>query len=403
MIEIDVTPVSKNEALVNEIEPESLIKWMGRNIRLLKNMLDPKLLLIKTLAYCLFPLAARCVVFTSTRSFKKRCQPERLNQSRQTLRELGGQEISLRMPDGHSIFGMYLDARSALNALIAKGGERGTIPVGDNVQQVLWISPAQPELWSSIERMGIEVHEHQNRSYIKLGIPKQLSDAANSGGQIEAGTLIYGPGSGHQFEFRRKTLGAFLFGYGMNVLVFHYSGTGESGGKISEQATYENVEGAYQYLREKGISDEKILGYGHCMGGGPVLDLAANHPHINVLADRTYTTMGEFCKHRATRLLYLPRFLHFLTSWIEPVMNKCFYYNNREKIKQVSGHFAILEASRDDLIVSDYIQELFDNAVLARSRLRLLMDSNHDMDLVPNEATRLSLGQFLTATNLIGY
>lgn len=384
----------------------SWIDWMGYRICLLKEKLDPIPYIVNALAFCLFPLAARCVVFTSSRSFKKSCKPARLAKSRKILEDLGGEKIQLKMPDGHYVTGIYMDSKKCLDAMLVKGAEKGCISLSDGkIQEVLWIDPAKEELSYLVKEMQLAICEESGKQYLPIGIPTDPSpipsNISTQAPSSSNGTLIYAPGSGHLFEFRRKTIGSFLIGYGMNVLLFHYSGTGQSEGKITEQATYENLECVYQYLRQKGIRDEQILGYGHCMGGGPMIDLAAKHP-INLLADRTPLSMGEFSKLRATTFLRLPRFLHFLASWIPPVMDKCFLYNNGKKIKHVKGNVAVLEARQDEMIPPCYIQELFDNAVSAKNRIKLTMDSNHDMDLVQDEEIRLSIGQFLADCKLIG-
>ncbi len=385
---------------INPFDKVSWTKWRDHCVDI-KNQLDPVTFLVNLLAHRLFFLAARCVVFTSSPTFKKKCDEKKLANSRGNLKELGGEEIQLTMPDGHKVSGMYLNAAQCLAALMAKGAERGFIPLADaKIQEVLWLPSDQQELHQLVERMGVAIyHQDPDKSYIELGIPQ---DPLQQPAAVVPGTLIYAPGSGHLFEFRRKTIGTFLLNYGMNILLFHYSGTGKSEGKISEQATYDNVESAYQYLRAQGIIDEKILGYGHCMGGGPILNLAAKHP-INLLADRTYLTMGELAKRHVATVLHLPGLLHCLINWIEPVMNQCFYYNNRDKMKQVKGHVAVLGATQDHLIPDDYIQTLFDNAILAQSRLKLSMEANHDMNLFEDEQSRLLFGQFLTDAHLIGY
>ncbi len=378
-------------------EDRSLVKSMGRTFRWIKDKLDP----ITILAHCLFFLAARAVVFTSSRTFKEsKCDYERVARSRQTLQTLGGQEVNLPMPDGHQMSAMYLDTKRCLEKLIELGGEKGRKPLANGlVQDILFIPPHQTELCTLIERMGLPLHEEEGRQYIHLGIPKILGVPEADQAETMPGTVIYAPGSGHIFEYRRPTIGTFMIGYGMNMLVFHYSQTGQSEGKISEQATYDNVEAAYRYLKQKDLPDQKILGYGHCMGGGPILELASKYP-IALLLDRVFADMGDFAKLRATRRL--PRFLHFLAEPIKRVMNRCFNYDNRKKIEHVQGRVALIEAARDEIIPGAYIQELYDHAMQAQTKVKLVIDSDHDRDLVSDESARLSLGRFLTESNLIG-
>jgi hypothetical protein len=414
--------INQTHSLPADSTRPSSAKWKGRRLSRMAEKLNPVPAIVNALAYFLFPLAARCVVFTSSRSFKKKCSEERLMNSRQTLIDLGGEEIKLPMPNGHSISAMYLDTTKALSALVDHGAQRGEISLPDGmVQEVLWIDMSKGYLLDLIDRMGLSRVAHENGVYVPLGIPRKSFDSskdASSKRRPEA--VIYAPGSGHLFEFRRKTIGTFVIDYGMNMLVLNYSGTGKSEGKISEEATYENMEAAYQYLaREKGFPAEQIWGYGHCMGSGPILHLAAQHP-INAIVDRAYLNMGEFAKTRVIKVLHLPFFLKFLAAWIEPVMNKCFCYNNRENIQLVQGRVAVLGAIDDELIPNEYIPELFDKAIQAKEKIQLFMHppkpieqpkktkkisthnlkiSPHDLDLMFDPVARLELGKFLAGNH----
>lgn len=381
----------------------SFIVWIGRKIKWIGEKLDPLSSIIQGVAYILFPLAASCVVFTSSRSFKRKCDQERVTQSRKILEELGGEQIFLKMPDGHHISAMYLDQKKCLDRLLSKGAEKGILTHPDDlIEDVLWIPSQKEELIALIEKMKLPLFETSGRLYLPLGIPKKIFESFKNNDLVqENGTVIYAPGSGHLFEFRRRTIGSFLIGYGMNMLVLNYTGTGKSEGKITEQLTYDDMERVYHYLvNDKGIPDHKILGYGHCMGSGPAIDLASKH-QINLLVDRACPTMGEFAKLRVVATLGLPSCLQFLASWIEPVMNRCFFYNNREKISHVKGGVAVLGAKHDEMIPPKYIDELFDRAVLAKNKVKISMNTNHDADLTVDETTRLALGQFLGSNQLI--
>lgn len=375
----------------------STVKWMGHRISSIKN----KMGITDVVAFILHPLAARCAYFTSSYSFKWRVQTERVQNSRATLMALGGEEVNLPMPDGSRLFGFYLDAQRCMDIMLNKGAQKGTVPYSDDlVQDVLWIPSETGELMQLIDRMNVPVRYHEGSPYICLGVPHPQRQT-DTPVEDSTGTVIYAPGSGHLFEFRRKTIGSFLLGYGMNMFVFHYSGTGLSTGSITEQATYNNVEGVFQYLKQtKATQANKILGYGHCVGAGPIIDLASRQP-IHLLADRTQLNMGEFAQRRLIKLSRLPKFLHFLLHWIQPVMNKCFCYDNQEKIQHVSGRVAVIQATNDDLIPEGDMSRLFNQAVLSQHKVRLVINSDHDMDLVQDEEARLALGKFLSDAHLI--
>jgi dienelactone hydrolase len=373
---------------------EHPISWTGHSWTWIRENLNPKDRLLQALAYCLFPFAAHCVINTSSSKFKRNCNETRLQESRRILQNLGGEEISLQMPDGHRVSAMYFSAENCIKNLLDKGGIKDVIQQSDGKkQEVIWIPHDNPEFSELIEKMKIPVYENSGNSYFRLGIPNENNNLNQT--KSENSAVIYAPGSGHLFEFRRKTIGTFLIGFGTNMLVLNYSETGRSGGKITEQATYDNLEAAYKYLlNEKGASDSKIFGYGHCVGGGPTLHLASKHP-INLLVDRTFLNMGEFATLRVNLELRIPKYFHFLTSWIIPVMNQCFGYDNIKKIERVKGKVAVLGVTKDEIIPPTYIHKLFDKAHQAKQKIKLILDGNHDEDLPIDDSTRLALGSFL--------
>ncbi|WP_042280567.1 alpha/beta hydrolase [Candidatus Protochlamydia sp. R18] len=382
--------------------------YLGRTIIWIKDKL--KSVAIDALAYALFFVAARTVIFSSTHSFKKKCSAARVENSRLILQSLGGKELSLKMPDGHQISAMYLNSSACLEVLINKGAQKDNLQLTqEQVQEILWIPQDKQDLLHLVDRLNLTLKQHNGRDYVALGIPKNSSQIDSTHviselNKANAGTVIYAPGSGHIFEFRRKTIGTFLVGYGMNMLVFNYSQTGRSEGKISEQASYENVEAAYEYLKKvKKLSNHKILGYGHCMGAGPILHLASKHS-IPTLVDRAPINMGTFAQLRLITLCKLPSFFYFLTDWVKPVMENCFRYANDERIAHVKGCLALIEATHDAMIPAEYIQNLFDLAKSAKSKVKLTLESDHDADLCGNdELLRLDLGKFLTEAQIIGY
>lgn len=254
---------------------------------------------------------------------------------------------------------------------------------------VLWIPEPTAE-WAKSLDIPLETHEDKN--YISLRNSFE--------GPEKGGAVIYAPGSGHLFESRRKTIGMFLLKFGMNVIVFNYTGTGRSQGKITEKAMYDDIEAAYKHLKDEGFADAKILSYGHCTGSGPASELSHRHPQLNLLLDRCPPTMGEFAELRVRTELQLPYSLRFLTSWVEPIMKRCFHFNNREKVKSVQGSVATMRATREHLIPEAYLDDLYRHATAAKVRMQLVMEGNHDNDLAPTKACQQQLGQFLAAAGL---
>jgi abhydrolase domain-containing protein 17 len=78
---------------------------------------------------------------------------------------------------------------------------------------------------------------------------------------------------------------------GFNVFAYEYRGYGKSEGKPSEQNAYEDAETAYNYLiNEQQISPEKIIIFGHSLGGAVAIDLASRKNCGGLIAESTFVT-----------------------------------------------------------------------------------------------------------------
>lgn len=91
-------------------------------------------------------------------------------------------------------------------------------------------------------------------------------------------TVLYSHGTaedlGHSMSVIEKfqRMGISAFGY-------DYHGYGTSGGAPSEDALYQDIDAAYDYLTgELRIPPERIFLYGYSLGSGPSVDLAARRP-----------------------------------------------------------------------------------------------------------------------------
>jgi fermentation-respiration switch protein FrsA (DUF1100 family) len=70
-----------------------------------------------------------------------------------------------------------------------------------------------------------------------------------------------------------------LHGLGFGVLGYDYRGYGRSDGRPSEEATYRDIDAAWDYLVERArIPPARIILLGRSVGGGPSVDLAARRP-----------------------------------------------------------------------------------------------------------------------------
>lgn len=91
-----------------------------------------------------------------------------------------------------------------------------------------------------------------------------------------------------------KTLAAGYLMRGIDVMLIHPRGYGNSTGIPSSYKTNLDLETAYQYLSQKQkVEDKDILLHGHCIGGGISADFAARRQKINILIDRSFSKFSE--------------------------------------------------------------------------------------------------------------
>jgi abhydrolase domain-containing protein 17 len=132
---------------------------------------------------------------------------------------------------------------------------------------------------------------HDNGSILKIAGPHGEKIAARFFKNVNAEfTILYSHGNaentGELSPFFEE-----LSNQGFNVLAYDYRGYGESDGKPSEQNAYEDSETAYNYLvNEQKILPEKIIIFGHSLGGAVAIDLASQKVCGGLIAESTFVT-----------------------------------------------------------------------------------------------------------------
>lgn len=381
------------------VTSSAFVQWKGRIVRIIEYIGSK---LADLLAWLLHGLAAKAVVYSTSKQFKAKLDPVRIEKTRNHFKDFGGQEITLPTADGHQISAMYFDAKKSVETLISLGAIVDNLQLdNENAQRILWIPRTAEKLRDLIDGMGLTIENHEDREYISIATSEN-SEGVEGALPVPRSAVIYAHGSGHIFEVRRRTISVFTLKFGMNIICFNYSGSGKSTGQITEKAMYANIDAIYQFVKNKGFDDHRILSYGHCVGSGPATDLASRHPEMSLIADRALVSMAEFAPLRACTKIRIPKPLrHFLTAWIKPVMQRCFHFNNVEKIQKVQGGVATVLASKDHLIPSSYAPRLFENAKSAKVRMFLTQNSNHDIDIAQDKETQTQLRVFLQQAELI--
>ncbi|MBF0124353.1 MAG: alpha/beta hydrolase [Magnetococcales bacterium] len=133
---------------------------------------------------------------------------------------------------------------------------------------------------------------------------------------------------------------------GLGVFLFDYRGYGNSKGTPSEIGSYRDGEAAMRFLvDEKKIAVQRLLLYGHSLGGGVASWLAVNHPVRGVILEGSFTSIEDMAEERYP---YLP------VRRLARV-----HYNNLERISWLRAPLLIIHSRDDEVVAFAHGQRLF--------------------------------------------
>lgn len=85
---------------------------------------------------------------------------------------------------------------------------------------------------------------------------------------------------------------------GVDVFVFDYRGFGRSEGFPTEEGLYNDVRGAYDWLRgSRGTPSERIILLGRSLGGAVAAQLALEREHRSLILQSTFTSVPDMARH----------------------------------------------------------------------------------------------------------
>ncbi|KAL6126007.1 hypothetical protein ACLB2K_074058 [Fragaria x ananassa] len=127
---------------------------------------------------------------------------------------------------------------------------------------------------------------------------------------------------------------------GVNVMVYDYSGYGQSTGKPSEKDTYADIEAAYGCLVDKyGAKEEDVILYGRSIGSGPTIDLATRLPKLRgVVLESGITSVFRVASLAFCGVVSKRRSYSFDI------------YKNLEKIALVSCPVVVIHGTDDEMV-----------------------------------------------------
>jgi pimeloyl-ACP methyl ester carboxylesterase len=155
---------------------------------------------------------------------------------------------------------------------------------------------------------------------------------------------------------------------GYSIFLFDYRGFGQSEGAFpTEPQLYEDAQATWNYLTQaRKLSPNRIVIYGHSVGGAMAIDLAAKHPEAAALVvQSTFTSMRDMTK-RFGVYWFLP---------IELVLRQRF--ESLEKMKSIKMPVLIMTGTEDVQIPVEMGERLY-AAAPGFKQLIIIQGGGHD-------------------------
>jgi uncharacterized protein len=182
-----------------------------------------------------------------------------------------------------------------------------------------------------------------------------------------APTVLYCHGNGHNVG-EVSELASRFHKMGLSVFAFDYRGYGKSEGEFpSETAIYADAERAWDYLiKDQKIPPEKIVIYGHSLGGAIAINLATQHPNAGgLIVQSSFTTALEMAKRNWWTAI-VP---------VNVLMNQRF--ESISKVSQLQMPVLYLHGTADTLIPFEMSQRLFEKT-RSPKQLKLFPGAGHN-------------------------
>ncbi|MDQ3191087.1 MAG: alpha/beta hydrolase [Bacteroidota bacterium] len=189
--------------------------------------------------------------------------------------------------------------------------------------------------------------------------------------------IMYCHGNKWHMDFywqRAKLLANTGFKNKFGVLMIDYKGYGLSQGKATEQALYEDTNTALNWLKEQGLTSERLVMYGFSLGSAPAINLSANPMALKpskLIVEAPFASSAVMVQD-ATQLA-MPA-SYFVNIKI----------NNAEEIKKVEQSFMWIHGIQDDFLsIKSHGELVFNNYSGSYSEAHRIEGANHgDVPLI---------------------
>lgn len=198
--------------------------------------------------------------------------------------------------------------------------------------------------------------------------------------QKRRGVVLFCHGNGGNISYRCEYLKVFS-SLGLDSFVFDYRGYGKSRGKPSEEGTYLDALGAWNYLTgQRGLAPQKIIVYGESLGGAVAAWLARERNPGALVLQSAFTSLPDI---GADAYPFLPARL--LARY---------RYATKEYLSAVGCPVLIIHSRDDEIVPFKHGLQLHAAAPGEKSFIELRGDHNGGV-MISLETYRKGMDEFL--------
>ena len=148
--------------------------------------------------------------------------------------------------------------------------------------------------------------------------------------------VLFFHGNGGNISYNLNFLTIF-YRLGLKVFIFDYCGYGQSQGTPSEEGTYLDADAAWYYLtKTEGIPRDRIIFYGHSLGGAVAAQLATKVKPRALILEAAFTSAPDLGESM------FPLF---------PVRMLCrFQYNTRALLTNITIPVLVIHSPNDEVV-----------------------------------------------------
>ena len=161
-------------------------------------------------------------------------------------------------------------------------------------------------------------------------------------------SVLFFHGNAGNISHRLSTL-EFLASLKLNVLIIDYQAYGQSEGKISEQATYDDAMAAWQFLiNEKQQKPDNIILFGRSLGGAVAIWLASQTEAAALIVESSFTSLDDMGKDFYPLLPI---------KWLTRI-----HYPSHERLQEINLPILIAHSPNDEIVAFKHGENLFEKA-----------------------------------------